>query len=238
MMISKMSLKLGVSPKLIAKWVAIGLAGMLFLVFFIRVATFEHAYYNEMEGSEREVVETAVKEEEEEEPLVEEVPTVEEVVEYTVAADRPRYLSIERLGIVNARIISVGVKASGELGTPNNIFDVGWYEASGKPGQGRTLVIDGHNGGPHVHGVFKDLPYLQNGDIIVIERGDGAIFRYRVVENIAVALADSDAYMATALRTPETGRESVTLISCTGEWSQQQGTYLSRQFTRAVLVEE
>ena len=158
MMISKMSLKLGVSPKLIAKWVAIGLAGVLFLVFFIRVVTFEHTYYSEMEGSEREVVEVAV---EEEEPLVEEVPTEEEVVEYTVAADRPRYLSIERLGIVNARIISVGVKATGELATPNNIFDVGWYDASGKPGQGRTLVIDGHNGGPHVHGVFKDLPNLQ-----------------------------------------------------------------------------
>ena len=236
MMISKMSLKLGVSPKLIIKWVAIGLASILFLVFFIRVATFEHAYYNEMEGSERDVIETVVQEEEE--PLIEEVPTEEEVIEYTVAADRPRYLSIERLGISNARIIEVGVKSTGELGTPNNIFDVGWYDASGKPGQGGTLVIDGHNGGPHVHGVFKELPNLRNGDIIVVERGDGEFFKYRVVENITVALVDSDMYMATALRTPEAGKESVTLISCTGDWSQQRGTYLSRQFVRAVLVEE
>ena len=73
MTILKMSLKLKVSPKLIAKWVAIGLAGVLFLVFFIRVVTFESKYYSEMEGSERDVVETAI--EEEEEPLVEEVPT-------------------------------------------------------------------------------------------------------------------------------------------------------------------
>ena len=43
--------------------------------------------------------------------------------------------------------------------------------------------------------------------------------------------------MATAIKTPMTGKESITLISCTGEWSQAQGTYLSRQFTRAVLVE-
>lgn len=235
MTILKMSLKLKVSPKLIAKWVAIGLAGVLFLVFFIRVVTFESKYYSEMEGSERDVVETAV--EEEEEPLIEEVPTEEEVVEYTVAADRPRYLSIGRLGIVRARIIPVGVKPNGELGTPNNIFDVGWYESSGKPGQGGTLVIDGHNGGPHVHGVFKDLPDLKNGDTILVERGDGEAFEYRIVENVTVSLEDSDMYMATALRSPEKGKESVTLISCTGEWSQQQGTYLSRQFVRAILVD-
>ena len=132
----------------------------------------------------------------------------------------------------------MGVNASGELATPNNIFDVGWYEASGKPGLGGTMIIDGHNGGPHVLGVFKNLPDLVEGDIITVERGDGLVFNYRVVENEAVALADADAYMAVAARSPEPGVESVTLISCTGEWSQQQGTYLSRQFTRAVLVDE
>ena len=99
------------------------------------------------------------------------------------------------------------------------------------------MVIDGHNGGPHVYGVFKRLPDLVSGDIIQVEKGDGTIFKYKVVENTTVPLADSDKYMATAARSPEAGKESVTLISCTGEWSQSQGTYLSRQFTRAVLVE-
>ena len=99
------------------------------------------------------------------------------------------------------------------------------------------MIIDGHNGGPHVLGVFKDLPNLVEGDIIAVERGDGKVFKYKVVENKSVLLSESDAYMAVAARSPEAGKESVTLISCTGEWSQQQKTYLSRQFTRAVLVE-
>ncbi len=227
-----MSLKIPTNWKLIAKWVALALLGVLLLVFFIKVAVFEDAYYREKEGSERDVVEVA---EEEEEELIEEAPTEVEVVEYTVAPDRPRYLTIERLGIYNARIISVGVKASGELGTPNNIFDVGWYDASGKPGYGRTMVIDGHNGGPHVHGVFKDLPILLPGDEIVVERGDGEVFKYSVVENNAISLDESDDYMRVALRSPIAGEESLTLISCTGDWSQSQRTYLSRQFTRAVL---
>ena len=227
-----MSLKINLNWKQILKWGAIAIFGIFILVFFIRVAVFEDSYYREKEGSERAEAVTV-----QEEPLEEEAPTEEQVTEYTVAADRPRYLSIPKLGVVNARIIAVGVKSNGELGTPNNIFDVGWYEASGKPGQGGVMVIDGHNGGPHVHGVFKDLPNLVEGDIIKIERGDGKIFEYKVVENKTVVLSEADAYMKTAFKSPVSGKESVTLISCTGEWSQAQGTYLSRQFTRAILVD-
>ena len=228
-----MSLKIKGWRKII-KWAIWSVLGILFLVFLIRVATFEANYYAEKEGSERAVAETTEPEEE----LVEVEPTEQEVREYTVAPDRPRYLTVEKLGINKARILPMGVNAKGELATPNNIFDVGWYEASGKPGKGSTMIIDGHNGGPHVLGVFKNLPSLEYGDIITVERGDGVVYKYKVVENKAVLLSESDAYMATAARSPEQGKESVTLISCTGEWSQQRGTYLSRQFTRAVLAED
>ncbi|MBQ2660877.1 class F sortase [Candidatus Saccharibacteria bacterium] len=218
----------------IVKWSVWAILGVLFLVFFIRVATFEGSYYSEKEGSERAVAEVNNDNDE----LIEVKPTDDEVKEYVVAADRPRYLSVEKLGVVKARVLPMGVNSSGELDTPNNIFDVGWYDGSGKPGQGGTMIIDGHNGGPHVHGVFKNLPDLAKGDIITVQRGDGEIFNYEVVENTSVSLDDSNEYMKTAARTPVAGKESVTLISCTGEWSQSKGTYLSRQFTRAVLVED
>lgn len=232
MTISAMSLKIKGWRKIlsIALW-AVFL--ILLVIFLVRVMTYEHNYLEEKEGSEREVA-TIVEEEEE---LIEEKPTEVEVKEYTVAADRPRYLTIKKLGVYNARIIAIGVKASGELGTPNNVFDVGWYDASGKPGQGKTMLIDGHNGGPHVHGVFKNLPNLVSGDIITVERGDGVVYNYRVVENQEISLENSDSYMSVAMKSPESGKESLTLISCTGEWSQARGTYLSRQFTRAVLIE-
>lgn len=216
----------------ITKWAVIGVLVVLFLVFLIRVATFENNYYSSREGTER-----AVAEQNDNTELDETKPTDDEVKEYTVAPDRPRYLTIEKLGVANSRILPMGRTITGELDTPNNIFDVGWYEASGKPGQGGTMVIDGHNGGPHVHGVFKNLPNLAEGDIIQVERGDGKVFKYKVVENKTVDLNDADSYMAVAMKSPEHGEESVTLISCTGDWSQTQGTYLSRQFTRAILQE-
>ena len=227
-----MSLKIKGWRKIV-KWSVWALLAILLIVFLVRVLVFENNYYGEKEGSERSA---AIVNEGTD--LDETEPTDDEVKEYTVAPDRPRYLTVEKLGVKNARILPMRVNTSGELDTPRNIFDVGWYEASGKPGQGGTLMIDGHNGGPHVHGVFKNLPDLATGDIIKVERGDGAIFNYKVVENKTVPLEDSDAYMSAAARSPEPGTESVTLITCTGEWSSKQQTYLSRQFTRAILVDE
>lgn len=233
MMILAMSLKVNKSWRKIVKWVVWSIIAILLLIFLVRVIVFENNYYSEKEGSER-----AAAIIEENTDLDETEPTADEIKDYKVAPDRPRYLSIEKLGVKNARVLPMSVNTSGELDTPVNIFDVGWYVASGKPGQGGTLMIDGHNGGPHVHGVFKNLPDLAKGDIIKVERGDGAVFKYKVVENVTVPIAESDAYMVKAAVSPEVGRESVTLISCTGEWSQSQRTYLSRQFTRAVLIED
>lgn len=238
MMILGMSLKIE-NRKTLMKWAIWGILATIFLLVFLRVVIFEAQYYSEKEGSERAIAEEvsdvgAVELEE----LIEEEPTESEVKEYTVAPDRPRYLTIEKLGIKKARILAMNVTNTGELDTPRNIFDVGWYSKSGKPGMGGTMIIDGHNGGPNVSGVFKRLPSLSNGDLITIERGDGLIFKYKVVENKSVLLSEADSYMSTAAKSPEEGKESVTLITCTGEWSQKRKTYLSRQFTRAVLVND
>ena len=222
------------NSKKIIKYIIIGIAIILVSIFFIRTAIWEHFYYKNKEGSERATAETvSTSEELDETPVTEEDRTA-----YTVAADLPRYLSIEKLNIKNARVLQMGLKSNGELDTPSNIFDVGWYNASGKPGDGGTLLIDGHNGGPNVIGVFKYLNQLVEGDAIVIERGDGKIFTYKVVENNEIPLSESDDYMTTAMTSPVHGQESLTLISCVGEWSQAQRTYLSRQFVRAVLVSE
>ena len=231
-----MSLKIEFSWRRLVKWGIVALIGILVLIFLIRVISFENYYYNEKEGSERVVISDvgAIQPEEE---LIEEEPTVEEIHEYTVAADMPRYLTVDKLRINNARILPMGVTSNNALDTPRNIFDVGWYTGSGKPGQGGTLIIDGHNGGPHVHGVFKDLPSLSYGDIITVERGDGLKFSYWVYENNEVLLSEADKYMGTASKSPVPGKESITLITCSGEWSQQRKTYLSRQFVRAVIVD-
>lgn len=213
---------------------------LLFLIFvaivglgLLKVALWEKQYYHSKTGSKRNTSQTTQVD-----PAVEKEVTQGEKDNYIVAADKPRYLAIPKLGLQKARILEVGILKSGELGTPVSIFDAGWYRDSSKPGGGRTLLLDGHNGGPTKDGIFKKLHTLKSGDLISIERGDGVIFNYQVFDNRSFSIQDADDFMAEAQTSPQTNTESLTIITCTGEWSEARQTYLSRQFLRAVLISQ
>lgn len=224
-----MSLKINNWKKVIIRSI-VAVIALIFVALFIKVAIWEAKYYSEKEGSERTAAVVS------EEILDESEISEAQITEYTVPAENPRYITIPKLNVTKARVIQVSLKTNKELGTPNNIYDVGWYNASGKPGEGGTLMLDGHNGGPTKYGIFKNLPNLVEGDIITIERGDGEIFNYKVVENKTITIEEAANYMNTALHyNKKSKKESLSIITCTGEWSASQSTYLSRQFTHAVL---
>ena len=218
-------------PKLIYSVIAILVGG-----FFLKVYLWETNNIKATTGSERNdnISGTDVETEE----LDETEPTVEEVAEYNVPALNPRYISIPSIGNVEKRqVIQVGLTKEGALDTPLNIFQAGWYKDSNRPGQGGTVVIDGHNGGPNVVGIFKYLPNAKIGEKVIIERGDGKILNYTIVENNTILLSESDEYMKNIFKKID-DKETLTIITCTGEWSQTQQTYLSRQFLRATLDED
>ncbi|MCQ2049655.1 MAG: class F sortase [Candidatus Saccharibacteria bacterium] len=212
-----------------------GLLATLLLVFFLRVVIWEDQYYKGKVGTERATAVTSTTKDEE--PLVEVEPTKKEIEEYNVPAENPRYLTIEKLGRFNARVIMVGTKGeNNELAAPNNIFDVGWYEKSGKPGEGKTMILDGHRGGPNEpNGIFNKLETLATGEIIKIERGDGEIFQYKVVENKTYPSNSSD-IMLDAKESPIEGEESISIITCVGGWDLKNQTYDARQLLRAVKI--
>lgn len=203
--------------------------------FFLKTFLWEQDYLLNKNGEVRatNVVGTEVEAQE----VDETEPTPEEVADFTVPASNPRYITIPSLGNVwNRQVISVGLTRSGALDTPYNIFQAGWYNQSAKPGSGGAIVIDGHNGGPNVIGIFKHLPNAKIGEKVVIERGDGAIFTYTIVKNDTIPLDKSDDYMREIFKVID-GKETITIITCTGEWSQTRLTYLSRQYLRATLDE-
>jgi LPXTG-site transpeptidase (sortase) family protein len=217
---------------------------ILFLVgCLIKVTIWEHNYYSEKEGSQREpIIEIGLSTPDQEAEVDEADVTPEQVRIHTVAPDQPRYISatfIDRsMGLgAKARVFEVGLTKTGAMATRAGIFDVAWYRNSAKPGQGGTILVNGHNGGPTKVGVFKYLDQAQVGDIITIERGDGTIFNYEVRDKKTLLLSEANDYMPTMQSSPIYGKESLSLISCTGQWSQQQRTYLSRIMVRAVLVE-
>ncbi len=165
--------------------------------------------------------------------------TVDQKEDHKVEPAEPRYISIRSLGIDKARVLGIGVKPNGELDTPRNIHDVGWYKKSATPGSGSSaLLLDGHNGGPTKGGVFEKLPDIKAGDEIIVERGDGQKFTYEVKENETLPLDElNDGGMKRMSESASDTAEGLNLISCTGNWVPAQNTYDKRVTIRAVAVE-
>ncbi len=207
---------------------------LILLICVARVLIWEHDYYQRMEGSTRST--SPATSDTRSRNVDESDVSQSKRKAHIVPPDQPRFLNIARLKVKNARIFAMGTFGDGQLKTPNNIFDIGWYQKSAKPGTGGTAIFDGHNGGPTKTGVFKHLISLTTDDVIAIEMGNGNIYRYRVTDNVTIPLSEADQYMSKTQVSPVPGRESISLISCIGEWSSSQQTYLSRQFVRAVRI--
>lgn len=104
------------------------------------------------------------------------VPTVDvtaAMLAYESAYPVPQRILIDKLK-VNAKIQPVGPgKAVGsnavEWTAPNN-RNVGWHDYSGRIGEGKNVVLNGHN---NIYGaVFRKLYTLQAGDEIKLQAGD------------------------------------------------------------------
>jgi sortase (surface protein transpeptidase) len=160
-----------------------------------------------------------------------------------VASPEPE--RVEGVAPVELQVDSVGVDAPIELGDvvdgamqdPSGPWVVSWYEPLGKIGEGGNVVLAGHvdywNVGP---AVFWDVRYLPEGDIIRIVGEDGKNYEY--------AVQWTQPYMAEEL-TPEviqndivgdTGEETLTLITCGGEFNPDTGEYNERWVVRANLI--
>ena len=143
------------------------------------------------------------------------------IAKYRVAADLPRVITIEKLG-VKARVLQMSVNSDGSMQSPVNIFDAGWYTGSVKPGQLGASIIVGHASGTTLGGIFNKLESLNTGDTISVERGDGKILRYQVIKKQTVKLSDVD--MNSFIRPADGVSEGLNLMTCAGEWIKNSQT--------------
>jgi LPXTG-site transpeptidase (sortase) family protein len=138
-------------------------------------------------------------------------------------------LIIPKIG-VDAPFTYKVVGPDGQMPNPNGAFDVAYYDFAqwpglgGLPNAGGNVVMAGHvdyiNVGP---AVFWDVDALQVGDRIQVRMQDGTLVEYAVEFNKWVAPGDMDWSLILA----GTADESITLITCTGEFS--AGHYDKRQ---------
>ena len=164
-----------------------------------------------------------------------EKPIAENVLDaYTVASEKPRALYVDKLSIA-ARIMPMGVNADDSMQAPLGIYDAGWYTKSSVPSEDGALVINGHASGPTKYGLFGWLNDLVNGDRVRVETGDGTIYHYEVIHKEDVGRRDID--MKKFLSPYGQNAKGLNLITCAGDWEQDERTFTNRIIVYTKLVE-
>lgn len=149
---------------------------------------------------------------------------------YQVSGDLPRMLYVDDMGL-SARIRRVGVGTDTEIRLPSNIYDVGWYESSVKPGEQGAVVLTGHATGPTKPGIFHDLTEFSPGDEFEIETGAGDRYTYYVAKLEAYRDNDPlDPMLAPAIP----GIPGLNLITETGHYDTKSNTFDQRLVIYAV----
>jgi sortase A len=128
----------------------------------------------------------------------------------------PQRLWIDRLR-VNAAIQPVGpgknlAEGVVEWSAPTN-RNVGWHDYSGRMGEGRNIVLNGHN---NVYGaVFRKLYTLKPGDTVRLGAGD-RVTTYRVDEVLILKERDQplDVRIQNAAYIQPMNDDRLTLVSC------------------------
>jgi LPXTG-site transpeptidase (sortase) family protein len=145
-------------------------------------------------------------------------------------AASPQRLLVPAIG-VNASVEPLGLDTQGRMATPSRAENVGWYSPGATPGDVGNAVIDGHLDWTTGPAVFWKLGRLRRGDEMTITRADGSQAKF-VVQSTSVMPYDA----STDSLFTRSGPPSLTLITCSGAWDRQRGTYLQRLVVRASLV--
>ncbi len=147
-------------------------------------------------------------------------------------ATYPARLRIPSLSI-NVAVQEVGVNMKGNIGTPSNFTDVGWYIFGGIPGDIGNAVIDGHvDNGLALAGVFKHLGDVHTGDDVYVDTYGHKTLHFVVTNMVSYPYDNVPAEVLS--RQQDAAR--LVLITCGGTWVPDRKTYDQRLVVTAKLV--
>ncbi len=142
-------------------------------------------------------------------------PGTNVIASYNVAPTLPKYIAIPSIGISNTRIIQLGLLKNGQIATPDNIYDTGWYRNSAKPGEAGAMFIYGHVSSWTANGIFYNLKKLKPGQKITITRGDSKTYTYQVISTKIYPYNNVD--MNEVLSPINPNLPGLNLMTCTGQ---------------------
>lgn len=149
----------------------------------------------------------------------------------TVPATRPTAIRIKSIGVA-ADVRSMGIKPDHTVEVPSDPDDVGWYSLGSAPGQAGSAVLLGHVDSTQGPAVFARLRWLSRGAKVDIVGSDGSTSHFEVTKSATYANADFPARRVYRV----TGRPSITLVTCGGDYDRTRGGYQANVVVDAVLV--
>ena len=161
-------------------------------------------------------------------------PSAKQIATYSVPAANPKYIAIPNIAIGNTPVLNLGLTSNGQIATPNNIYETGWYNASSKPGQAGAMFIFGHVATYTKYGIFNNLGDLKTGARITITRGDNRTYVYQVVAMKTYPYNKVD--MNAVLSPVNSGVPGLNLMTCTGPVIQSLSEYSERLVVFTSLV--
>ncbi len=144
---------------------------------------------------------------------------------------KPVRIEIEGIG-VSATIETLEV-VDGVFQEPTSAGQVAWYKDTSWLGSSGNIVMAGHlNYWGVPEGVFFALATVEPGSIVEVTADNGEVYRYEVT---TVQLLPADAGSLETV-TADTGGETLTLITCGGDWDPSSQHYVHRTVVQATRI--
>ena len=204
-----MGLKINRNAEIATKIVFFSLLGIIIII-LAKIFIWEIGYYQNKTVETRTGEQAIITDLIDPETPIETEPTAKEMKEHKVGANSPRYITVAEK---KSRIINIAIE-NNAMELPDNIHDVNWYSSTGKPGQGKTIMMAGTIDGTTEKGAFSGLLELKKGSIITIETGDGEEYSYSVT-NIAKISRDEAKNTLPDIQIGNKNEEKLVLLSLT-----------------------
>jgi sortase A len=135
---------------------------------------------------------------------------------------------------LDTEVEQVGITYKGNMSTPKSISNTGWYKYGTVPGEIGSSVIDGHvDNGFNMPGVFSELKKLSPGDDIYVRTDKKEELHFVVVEKEVYPFKEVP--LQKLFNRNDLSR--LNLITCDGEWIDEEQTDENRLVVYAKLVE-
>lgn len=145
----------------------------------------------------------------------------------------PSHIKIPSIG-VEAAILPTGILKNGEMGVPEDVEVVGWFEPGFKAGANGHAVLAGHVDSLTGPAIFYDLKKVKIGDKISLTDGEGREMIFEVKERNSYETDEAPIKEIFG----NSDKRMINLITCTGAYNRDIGSHEERLVVSAEMVSD